>query len=91
MPALAFVTLSLCPVAWHGLEGDSLMRVNEVPLEPELVSVHIRATEVGGEGLMVPQGYNSSPSPSLDSCPLSNSTYTHNRSVFFLFFLLQQS
>lgn len=34
--ALAFVALSLCPVAWHGLEADSLMRVNEGLLEPEL-------------------------------------------------------
>lgn len=34
--ALAFVVLSLCPVAWPGLKADSLMRVNEGPLEPEL-------------------------------------------------------
>ena len=34
--ALAFVALSLCPVAWRSLEADSLMRVNEGLLEPEL-------------------------------------------------------
>lgn len=33
---MAFVALSLCPVAWHGLQADSLMRLNEEPLEPEL-------------------------------------------------------
>ena len=36
MAALAFVALSLCPVAWHGLEADSLMRVNKGATEPEL-------------------------------------------------------
>lgn len=34
--ALATVALSLCPVAWPGLEVDSLMRVNEEPSESEL-------------------------------------------------------
>lgn len=36
MAALAFVALSLHPVAWHGLKADTLMRVNEGPSEPEL-------------------------------------------------------
>lgn len=36
MAALAVVALSLSPVAWPGPEVDSLTRVNEEPLEPEL-------------------------------------------------------
>lgn len=36
MAALAFVALSLCSVAWHGLKADSLMRVNKGLTEPEL-------------------------------------------------------
>lgn len=36
MAALAVVALSLSPLAWPGPEVDSLMRVKEEALEPEL-------------------------------------------------------
>lgn len=83
MVALALVALSLCPVAWHGLKTDSLMRVNEGPLEPELgcqytagpLEPEVKAREF----LMAPQQCNSSQGPSVDSSPLllPNSTFTH--------------
>lgn len=54
--ALATVALSLCPVAWPGLEVDSLMRVNEEPLEPELRLQGSHPAGARGQGWGLPKG-----------------------------------
>lgn len=56
MAALATVALSLCPVAWPGLEVDSLMRVNEEPLEPELRLQDSSPAGARGQGWGLPKG-----------------------------------
>lgn len=75
MGALAFVALCLRPVAWHGHNADSLMRVNEGPLETELgpgCTAGLLEPEVKAkEFLTAPQGCNSSQALSLDSSPTS--------------------
>lgn len=53
---LAMVALSLCPVAWPGPEVDSLMRVNEEPLEPELRLQGSRPSGARGQGWGIPNG-----------------------------------
>jgi hypothetical protein len=71
--ALAFVIPSFCPMAWLGLEADSLMRVNEEPLEPDLEplgTVGLLEPEVKArEFLMARKGVTQVRAPSLD--PLS--------------------
>lgn len=71
------MALSLCPVAWHGLEADNLMRVNEGPFKPELgpqCTAGLLEPEVRTrEFLMPPQECNSSQVPLL----LPNNTYTN--------------
>lgn len=46
--------LSLCPVAWPGLEVDSLMRVNEEPSEPEPRLQGSRPSGARGQGWGIP-------------------------------------